>query len=421
VSVEESVPPATPPQARRFAAFRHRDSAVYITTAGLSMMGDNIEHVITYWVLWETFHSPLLSGFQVVSHWLPFLLLSIPFGRLAERYDCRRIIQISQLLFVAVSVGWGVLFLTGTLQAWQACVLLVLHGIAGALWGPAEQVMLHDLVETHELPSAVRMNATLRSLGVLAGPAVGAALLFGLGPATGILVNVVFYLPMTVFLFTTRWTGHVRDGKQAPERAGFRDTLRVLAEVRGDRQIVVVLLVSALGALFVGGPLLQVAMPEFAARYPDPSAAYGILLFANGIGGVVGGLLLEATRWLEPTARSAVLSTLAYGVCVLVFSVSGWLPLAILALVVGGIANMASLSSAQTVMQLRAPVHARGRVLGLSSMVANGFRTGSGVIVAGLGAIAGVTGAVVVSAVLLVVGAAILAVASRRTLSEKPV
>ena len=70
---------------RRFAALRDRHSRPYLFTAGLSMMGDNIEHVITYWVLWQTFHSPALVGFQVVSHWLPFLLLSVWFGGLAER------------------------------------------------------------------------------------------------------------------------------------------------------------------------------------------------------------------------------------------------------------------------------------------------------------------------------------------------
>ena len=74
--------PATPQRAtnltatappRRFAALRDRYSRPYLFTAGLSMMGDNIEHVITYWVLWQRFRSPALVGFQVVSHWLPFL------------------------------------------------------------------------------------------------------------------------------------------------------------------------------------------------------------------------------------------------------------------------------------------------------------------------------------------------------------
>src|SRR3954447_20591487 len=130
------------PTVRRFAALRNRDARPYLIGSGLAMMADNIEHVITYWVLWQTFHSAALVGFEVISHWVPFLLLSVFFGGLADRYDCRRVIQAGQGLFMLVSVGWGALFLTHSLQMWMACVLLVLHGIAGAMWGPAEQMML---------------------------------------------------------------------------------------------------------------------------------------------------------------------------------------------------------------------------------------------------------------------------------------
>ena len=65
------------------------------------------------------------------------------------------------------------LFLTDSLSVGAACLLLVLHGIAGSLWSPGEQLMLHDFVGSAELPSAVRLNATFRSLGILFGPVVG--------------------------------------------------------------------------------------------------------------------------------------------------------------------------------------------------------------------------------------------------------
>src|SRR6478736_3085946 len=97
---------------RRFAAVRNRESRPYLFGAALSMMADNVEHVITYWVLWQKFHSPALAGFQVISHWVPFLLFSVYFGALADRYDCRRLIQAAQALFMLVSALWGVLFMT---------------------------------------------------------------------------------------------------------------------------------------------------------------------------------------------------------------------------------------------------------------------------------------------------------------------
>ncbi|MEU4222312.1 MFS transporter [Actinoplanes sp. NPDC026623] len=104
---------ARSPAAPRFAALRNRDCRPYLFGAAMAMMADNIEHVITYWVLWERFHSPALAGFQVISHWVPFLLFSVYSGALADRFDCRRVIQVGQALFMIVSATWGVLLLTG--------------------------------------------------------------------------------------------------------------------------------------------------------------------------------------------------------------------------------------------------------------------------------------------------------------------
>ena len=143
-----------------FAALQHSGFGWFFVTTMLAMMADNIEHVISYWVLFQKFQSPVLAGFAVISHWTPFLLLSVYFGGLADRYDCRKLIQIAQVMYMAVSVAWAVLFFTDTIQIWHACVLLIIHGIAGVFWTPAEQLIIHDIVGSEDLPSAVRLNAT---------------------------------------------------------------------------------------------------------------------------------------------------------------------------------------------------------------------------------------------------------------------
>ncbi|RKR76519.1 MFS transporter [Frondihabitans australicus] len=401
----------------RFAALRDRHSRPYLFAAGLAMMGDNIEHVITYWVLWQKFHSTALTGFEIISHWLPFLLLSVTFGGLAQRYDCRRLIQIAQVLFMCVSVVWGILFATDTLQVWMACVLLVLHGCAGSLWAPAEQLLLHDFAEPADLPGAIRLNATFRSLGILFGPAVGSVLLLGLGPHFGIWANVVFYLPMTILLFRTPFTGHTRDGVAmgagakpvgGPGAAIF-GSVRTIREVRLAPAVVSMLVLSGLMALFVGGAI-QVSMPEFAVALGAGSAglAYGVLLFANGIGAVLGGFLLEAIGVLKPNVLTAVLGTIFFGGFILLFATTGSYWLAVVALVVAGVANMASMSFSQSIVQLMAPPGERGRIVGLFSTVSSGFRTGSGIILAVLGAIAGLRGALAWSALILFVGAIVI-------------
>jgi hypothetical protein len=76
---------AAPARSAKFAALRNASCRPYLGGAALAMMADNVEHVITYWVVWEKFHSPALTGFEVISHWLPFLLLSPYFGALADR------------------------------------------------------------------------------------------------------------------------------------------------------------------------------------------------------------------------------------------------------------------------------------------------------------------------------------------------
>ncbi len=381
--------PAGPPV--KFAALRNRDCRVYLVGGMFAMMADNIEHVITYWVLWQAFHSPALVGFEVVSHWLPFLLLSVHFGALADRFDCRRVIQIAQVMFMAVSAAWGVLFLTGTLTIPAACVLLVVHGMAGALWGPAEQLMLQDFVGSRDLESAVRLNATARSLGILLGPVVGSVLLLGLGSTLGIFTNVLIYLPLTILLWRTKFTGHTRDGTTPRRRLTLRGAGRVIAETTANPVLLAMILLGGIGSFFIGAAL-QSVMPIFADDLGAGSSGmtYGVLLFASGAGGVIGGLLLEGTALLRPTVNSAVLATLVYGGAIAVFAVTGSYPVAVAMLFVAGVANLAAMSIGQTVVQLLAPPERRGQVIGVYGMSANGMRIGSGFTV---GLLAEATGA----------------------------
>src|SRR5688572_32858745 len=105
---------------RSFAALRHRDFRIYLVTTSAAMMADHIEHVISYWVIFQKFHSPALAGFAVLSHWLPFLFFSVYFGAMADRFDSRRIIQVAMLVFMRVSFACAVLTYTDTIEVWQA-------------------------------------------------------------------------------------------------------------------------------------------------------------------------------------------------------------------------------------------------------------------------------------------------------------
>lgn len=399
----------------KFGALRARWYKSYLTGGSLLMAGDNAEHAITYLAMWQLFESPLLAGFAVVSHWLPHLLFSIPFGGLADRFDCRRIIQIACGLFVVASLVWGVLLLNQALEPWHSVVLLVVHGFASALWHPANQVMLYDLVGEKNLPSAVRLMATGLSLGQLVGPAMGAVLLFTIGPAWGMFANALFYVPFLIHLALSPFDGHQRRASGVIPRVRLRellDTIRVLPQ--HPNILLVIALQGAVGLLI--GVALMPLLPEFGALLGqvDSGLGYGLLLIAMSVGAVSGGLLLESVGRLRATPLVSALGELVFAASVLGFALSRIFPLSLALLVVAGAASILSLSTSQTVVQLEAPPAQRGRFVGAFNTTNMGFRVGSGVLVAVLGALVGIPVAVAVAAgTLLIVCIALAAVAAR--------
>ena len=397
--------------APRFAALHVPDYRRYFAWSLIAMTADNIEHVISYWVIFQAFHSPALAGFAVISHWVPFLLFSVYAGALADRHDCRKLIQAGQILFMVASLSWGLLFLTGALRMWHAVVILLIHGAAGVTGAPATQLIIHDMVGGTELQSAIRLNATARYLAILLGPAVGGGLMLLLGPAWGLLTNVVIYVPFSVFLWRIRYTGHLRDGghARAVPRPRLRDMLRVLGEVRGDRRITVMILLGGITSFFVGNAF-QAQMPEYAHHLGTDEAGgwYSLLLAANAAGAVLGTVLLESTNLLRPSPRAAIVCAGIWALAIGLFPAAPSYTSALALLVVAGIFNLAFSSMAQTLVQLLAPARVRGRVVGLFNTAALGLRAGSGLTVGVVGALIGVQRSLMLSSAVVVASGVVL-------------
>ncbi|WP_294180877.1 MFS transporter [uncultured Schumannella sp.] len=391
----------------RFAALRARWYKGYLTGGSLLMAGDNAEHALTYWVMWQLFESPLLAGFAVVSHWLPHLFFSIPFGALADRYDNRRIIQISCGMFMLASLLWAILILSNSLEIWHCILLLLLHGFASALWRPADQVMIYDIVGPRDLPSAVRLMATGLSLGQLVGPAFGAAMLFTVGPGIGMLLNMAMYLPFVIYLAVTPLDGHQHRTTPRP-RVHARDVFAVVRKLPKYPSILIVMIVQGATGLFIGAALLPL-FPEFGnlLGLDDSGLGYGLLIVSMAAGAVIGGLTLEAIGRIRAGVGLAVGAAILYAACLLIFAVSREYLVSLPMLLLAGFALIWSESSGQTVVQLDAPSDERGRFVGASSVTGFGFRAGSGVLVGILGGIVGVSGALAIDAgaLLLVAGA----------------
>jgi MFS family permease len=392
---------AAPPAKRSFAALRHRGFQAQFTTYVLAMMADNIEHVISYWVVFQKFHSPALGGFAIVSHWLPFLLFSVASGALADRFDPRRVIQAGMALFILASLSWSYFFVTGSLQMWQAMVILVIHGCAGVLWQTPNQMLLYDVVGPADLESAVRLNAMARYLGVLVGPAVGGAILIAFGPAHGIMLNTVFYLPLVLWLVKAPYGPRFRKGTRPPRRAvsGLADILHTARDIRPHSVIVSMTLLAGAASFFVGNAYSS-QMPSFATDlgHGDPGISYSMLLAADAAGGLLAGLILEGRGLLPPRPRTAIILALSWCVALIVFSLSQNYALALAFLFAAGFLELSFNAMAQSLVQLNAPIDMRGRVIGLFNMASLGLRAFSGISVGLVGSAIGIHWSLALSA-----------------------
>lgn len=433
----------SPHDTRSYAALRFPASRNYLLGAALAMMADSVEHVISYWIIFNVFESPSLAGFAVISHWLPFLLGSLWAGALADRYDPRRIIQAGMILFMLVSLGWGILFATGSLEKWHAVILLIVHGFAGVLWAPAGQVLVHDVVGNRQLQSAIRLLATSRTLGLLLGPAVGGALLVVAGPTIGIFINVLIYLPLTLWLIRNPKKVHTGRDVKAAAMSGFGDMVETMRRISEIPVVFSMTFLAGLAAFFVGNAFepqmaqfaTALGVPEFVRyfleTFPQTFAHFGIsddgtlsdptlqalfyslLLAANAIGAMTAGIVLEAGSLMPAKTRTSFILGLLWALAIFGFAVSENYVLAFALLMCAGFLDLSFNSMTRTLAQLHSPAEIRGRAIGLFNVSSLGSRTFSGFTVGFGGGLIGIHWSLGLSALILFAGIVALLIWAR--------
>ena len=387
---------------RSYAALRYPASRKYLLGAALAMMADSVEHVISYWIIFDVFESPSLAGFAVIAHWLPFLLGSMWAGALADRYDPRRIIQAGMILFMLVSLGWGILFATDSLEKWHAVILLIVHGFAGVLWAPAGQVLVHDVVGNRQLQSAIRLLATSRTLGLLLGPAVGGAMIITVGPTIGIFINVLIYLPLTLWLINNPKEVNTDRDISAAAMTGFRDMVETLRKISGIPVVFAMTFLAGLAAFFVGNAH-EPQMPEFARDlgFGGEGLYYSLLLAANAIGAMTAGIILEAGSLMPAKTRTSFVLGLLWATAICGFALAENFVLAFALLMCAGFLDLSFNSMTRTLAQINSPPEIRGRAIGLFNVGSLGFRTFSGFTIGFGGGLIGIHWSLAFSALAL--------------------
>src|SRR5258708_33303151 len=199
------------------------------------------------------------------------------------------------------------MFMPDSAAVWKAMVLLVIHGLAGVLWVPASQVLIHAIVSVEQLPSAVRISATGRYLGLLVGPIVGDGLVQIFGASYVILINRLIYLPLFIWLIKAPYGSRAADAHTAPPGVnGFADIWSTMKVVAKNPVLSSMTVLIGASAFFVGNAY-QAPMPGFAVDLGHAHAdfSYGVLLAADAAGGLTAGLIFGNRELYPPQLRTA--------------------------------------------------------------------------------------------------------------------
>jgi Major Facilitator Superfamily len=247
---------------------------------------------------------------------------------------------------------------------------------------------------------------------------VGGALLIALGPAHGVLVNALIYLPLVLWLWKAPYGPRFRKGAPAPARAvrGLADIVSTIRTVARNRGLASMILLAGLTSLLVGNGY-QPQMPEFAhdLGHGDADLSYSMLLAADAAGALAAGVILESRGLLQARPRTAFVLAMLWCLAIGGFAVCTIYPLALALLFAVGFLELSFNAMAQTLVQLRAPDSERGRVIGLYILSALGMRAFSGVTIGIIGGLIGIHGSLALSAMaLLAILTTLLALTTRK-------
>ena len=362
----------------RFAALQVPTFRWYWITSWISSTGDGMENVIRGLLVVQlvgVVAAPFWLGMMVFAHWIPFTLFSLYGGALADRYDNRKVQIVAQLLLMAAAFGAAAVTLTGVVTEWWIFGLLLLHGFAGAIGGPAQQTLIHSIVGRDRLLSAVSLNSTARQLSQVIGPAVAGVIYLQFGPGWGFFVNGLTFVPLLVFLaFFIRLAPKAKIAPQA-----VLDALREgIAFVRSRPRIGGLIGVEMLPVIFLGhtfNSLLVLWATDYLHAGP---LGYSFLLVASGVGALGAALWMAYARQRGDPAPIIVAAAVVEVTSILIFALSTSYALSLVLMVAIGAATVLTQSFNNTALQLSAPDAIRGRVMGAYSFGTQGFRVLNG-------------------------------------------
>jgi MFS family permease len=350
-----------------FAALRSRNYRIYLAGNFVSNIGTWMQRVAQDWLVLElSGGSALAVGITTGLQFLPMLLS--PYGGLiADRFDKRRILKISQSWLALCALVLGLLAVTGVATTEHVYLLALLFGIGVAFDNPARQTFVAEIAGPEHLPNAIGLNSAAFHAARIVGPALAGVVIAAFGSGWAILGNSVTYAASiaALLLLDARRLAIVRPAPRAK-----RQIREGLAYVRRHDRILLVLCV----AFFVGtfGMNFQMTNALMAQQeFRLGPEAYGILGTFMAVGSL-SGALLAARRRAAPRSRFVVIMACVFA---MVEVAAGLMPsyatyAAILPVL--GLVTLLTLTAANASIQLGVEPQLRGRVMALYVMLLMG-------------------------------------------------
>jgi len=349
-----------------FGALAHRNFRLFFIGQGISLVGTWMQNVGEGWLILTLTNSPFYVGLTAALSSLGVLLFSLYAGVIADRVDKRRFIIFMQLAFMLEALTVAVLVWTGVVAVWQVLLLATILGIASAFDIPMRQSFVVEMVGKDDLMNAIALNSSVFNGARVIGPAIAGVLIGAVGIAWCYFLNGVSYIAVIAGLLLMRLPPRAPPARGASAWTGFRE---VLAYLRGDRRLRVLMILTAVISVF-GFPYIAM-MPVFARDVLHRGATgYGALTSSIGIGAVIGalGIALASAR-IRARGRLMLAGGTAFGILLMLFAASRSLALSMLLLALAGCAMIVNNSLANTLLQTTAPDHLRGRIMGFYSFV----------------------------------------------------
>jgi MFS family permease len=390
---------------RTFASLKHRNYRLFFSGQVISVTGTWMQNVAMAWLVLDLTHSPVAVGALALCQFLPFTALGLFAGVIVDRLDPRRMVIGTQAISLILASALAVLTLSGLSDPWPVYLLAGLRGTVLVLDAPARQALTYQMVGPRELPNAVALNSSLFNGARVVGPALGGAVVATAGPGFCFAFNAASFVAVLAGLLAMRAQDLIplrREGEPPTIVRGAGEALRFAKRSPG---VGVVLGLVAIVSTFAFN--FNVLLPVLAQQtlHSGPGV-FGAVTACFGSGALVGALSSAALG--RPSPWTLLVGAAGFGLSELLLApVSSAVVTGLLLFAVGVFFTIWT-SNANAALQLEAPDHLRGRVVGLYYYAFNGAAPAGGLLAGWLAATGGTELAFAVAGVvtLLATGAA---------------